>query len=192
MSISETFLKMAKLYKNQVNINHWRYHLIIPFERTLRFSNNQEVVCIDLGTGAGDSCGPLIAMASACQLIGGKVYTIDIKKQENSEKLIQDYGLSEIVEFKTFNDISDEAKLFFADKKACVIHIDTSHTFRHTLEEINFYSKILVIGGFIIFDDTDIKEVEEAIIEFVKNNENFIIDFSRTDVHGRVVIKKVY
>lgn len=70
MNIYEIYDIISKIYKNGIVNDAFGIHLAVPFERVLRFSElGKPPIAIDLGTGSGDSCGPLIVMASACKFL---------------------------------------------------------------------------------------------------------------------------
>lgn len=196
MKIKEMYETMAKLYSNGIVDEAFGIHLAISFERALRFSEpGKSLIVIDLGTGGGSSCGPLISMAVACKFLDGKAYTVDKKNYPEAKKTIEDYGLSSNVEFLVFDDVSEEAKKFFENIKPNVIFVDTSHEYEHTKKEIEFYSKILSINGFMIFHDTyDTRYgygVWKALTEFLDGNSSFILEDKRDNSNGIAVIKKI-
>lgn len=195
MKSEEMYETMMKLHTNNTIKKAFGVYMAIPFERVLRFSESEEPpLAIDLGTGGGDACGGLISMLVACKFLGGKVYTVDRNHQPDSIKLIEEYGLSDIVEFLVFDDISEEAKEFFKDMRPNVIFVDTSHDYEHTGKELEFYSKILSNKGFMIFHDSDAPQgygVTKALVKFLENNESFVLEDHRKKNNGIVVIKKV-
>jgi len=195
MKLNELYGWMSRLSLDGVVEEAFGIHLAISFERVLRFSEiGKPPIAIDLGSGGGT----LISMAIPCKFLGGKVYAVDILDlpTEGTERVIKEFGLTDTIEFLKLDDISDEAKEFFKDIRPNVIFIDTTHTYEHTIKELEFYSKILSVNGFMIFHDTYDRYgygygVDRALEEFLKDNDSFMIEDMRKNHNGIGVIKKI-
>lgn len=52
--------------------------------------------------------------------------------------------------------------------------IDTDHTYKQTVSELETYSKLISMKGIIVLHDTNIPEERQAINDWLKNNEQWI------------------
>ena len=135
---------------------------------------------IETGTKLG---GSALFFASVCDNIEhGEVISVDKDEIENLPQHGRIYYLiGDSVDPYIVDSIKEKVK----NKKVMVI-LDSDHSKDHVLKELNIYSKMVTIGGFLIVEDTNCSgypvigiEGEgsmEAVIEFLKNKEDFIIN----------------
>jgi len=138
-------------------------------------------IIIECGTLNG---GSALFLASICDLINnGKVITIDINSPGNKpshsriEYLLGSSTSSEIIE-KIKSRIKKEDKI--------MVILDSDHTKKYVLNELNIYSKLVSKGSYLIVEDTNINGnpvfpkfgdgSKEAVQEFLLLDKNFIID----------------
>ncbi len=149
----------------------------------IMFETRPDVI-IECGTGTG---GSALYLAQHCDLMGnGRIITIDIAEQPNwpdHERITYITGSS--IAPQTLQRIKE---LISSTDKVLVI-LDSDHSKNHVLQELNSYSELVTLGSYIIVEDTIIgghpvkphrkPGPMEAVKEFIKTNENFIIDKSR-------------
>ncbi len=154
----------------------WTYQEIM-------FETRPDVI-IECGTGTG---GSALYLAQHCDLMGnGRIITIDIAEQPNRpdhERITYITGSS--IAPQTLQRIKE---LVSSTDKVLVI-LDSDHNKNHVLQELNSYSELVTLGSYIVVEDTIIgghpvkphrkPGPMEAVKEFIKTNENFIIDKSR-------------
>jgi cephalosporin hydroxylase len=144
--------------------------------------------------------GMLVFYASILRLLNiknFKVLGIDIKIRNVNKKRIINSGFYKNIDLyeKSSTDSSlfksFEKKYFFKKNKKLII-LDSNHTKDHVLNELNFYSKILNKGDYIIVMDTVIEFINQkfnknknfkrgnspfnAVKIFLKQNKNFVVD----------------
>ncbi|AFS83788.1 cephalosporin hydroxylase family protein [Candidatus Nitrosopumilus sediminis] len=151
---------------------------------------------IETGIARG---GSIIFSASLLELMGkGKVVGIDIDIRSENKKEIEKHPLSHriviiegsSVQKKVINQINKIAK----NKKRILIILDSDHSEKHVLKELNSYSHLIKKGGYLIVCDTFVEEMPKgffkdrnwnkgnnpktAIKKFLKTNDRFKIDHS--------------
>ncbi len=136
---------------------------------------------IETGTADG---GSAMFFASLFDLMKrGKVVTIDIKKcKVRHPRIIKLVGSS--VDPKIVQKVRK-----IIGKKRAVVVLDSDHTKNHVLKEMYIYSQFVPKGGYMVVEDTNINghPVDplfgpgpmEAVEEFLKERNDFLIDLSR-------------
>ena len=165
------------------------YWLGVPIQKTPMdcfvyqelINNIKPDYIIETGTKNG---GSALFFATICDAINhGNVITVDVDKNENlphHERIIYLTGSS------TDSEIINFIKDIIDNKKVLVI-LDSDHSKEHVLKELKIHSNFVSIGSYLIVEDTNIcgfpvvgteaKEGPfEAVVEFMDNNKNFIID----------------
>ena len=140
--------------------------------------------------------GSLILSASVLELIGkGEVIGIDIDIREHNKKEIKKHPLFKRITMLEGSSISKkiENKIFELTKnKKVLVFLDSNHTEKHVLKELELYSPLVKKGGYIIVFDTIIDILPEkfvknrpwnaknnpksAVKKFLKDNNRFKID----------------
>jgi len=153
---------------------------------------------IECGVAHG---GMLVFYASILNLLNikkHKVIGIDIKiRPINKRRIIKsgfykniDLFETSSIDEKLFNKLKNKYKLKKNERK--IVVLDSNHTKDHVLKELNFYSKLINKGDYIIVMDTIIELINpkfnkqknfkkgnspyNAINLFMKKNKDFIID----------------
>lgn len=141
---------------------------------------------IECGTSRG---GSAFFMAGILDLIGkGRIITIDI------EDLKADYPTHERVEYligsSTSPEIAERVKSIIGDAGPVMAILDSDHSRDHVMDELMVYSELVTRGSYIIVEDTNLgghpvcpahgAGPMEAVFDFLKTNDSFEIDRSRT------------
>ncbi|UCC98538.1 MAG: class I SAM-dependent methyltransferase [Phycisphaerales bacterium] len=154
----------------------WTYQEII-------FETKPDVI-IECGTGSG---GSALFLAQHCDLMhNDRIITIDIIDQPNRpvhERITYITGSSTAE--RTLGLVAES----IGDKDRVLVILDSDHSKHHVLEELNHYGQFVTLGSYVVVEDTIIgghpvkphrkPGPMEAVKEFVKGNESFIIDKSR-------------
>jgi cephalosporin hydroxylase len=148
-------------------------------------------VFIETGTFNG---GTSLFVADLMDWYGkGMVVTVDIERQENLPQ-------HDRIVYLTGDSVSDEVlswvEPYVNAKPTVMVDLDSYHTKDHVSKELELYSPFVTEGSYLIVEDTlisghpvqvkngDGKNVDpgpyEAVMEFLKGNDNFKIDRSRT------------
>lgn len=141
-------------------------------------------IIIEAGTGWG---GSTLFFASCCDLIGnGRIISIDISDPTSKP---QHDRITYLQGSSTSTEIVNKVKSCINDKDKVLVNLDSDHTMKHVLEELNIYSEFVTPGSYIIVEDTcvgghPVKKGHfpgpmEAVMEFVKHNSGFTIDKTR-------------
>ena len=138
-------------------------------------------VIIESGTGTG---GSALFLASCCELLkNGRVITIDIDDQPNRpvHRRVTYLSGSSISE-----QILQQIRRFINQTDKVIVILDSEHTKEYVLQELRIYSELVTIGSYLIVEDSNVNGHPvmsdfgpgpmEAIREFLKHNENFVID----------------
>ena len=145
--------------------------------------------------------GMLIFYASILKLINqknSKVLGIDIKIRNINKKKIINSGFCNDIDLYEKSSTDPSLLKNFKKRynfKGCkkIVILDSNHTKDHVLNELDFYSKILNKGDYIVVMDTIIEFINQkfnkgksfdkgnspfnAVNTFLKKNKNFIIDY---------------
>lgn len=149
--------------------------------------------------------GSIIFSASMLELLGhGHVIGVDIDIWENSRKRIEEHAMFKRITM--YEGSSTDPKLFATIQKQVHGHkvlvcLDSLHTHEHVLAELNMYQQIVPVGSYIICPDTIIEyfppgyyenrpwdvgnNTMTAVNEFLRNNENFVVDH---DINDKLMI----
>ena len=142
--------------------------------------------------------GSLIFYASMLELLGGegRVLGIDIDIREHNRIEIEKHPMFKritMIEGSSIDeDIVQQAYDFAGDKKHILVTLDSNHTHRHVLRELQLYSPLVTKGSYLVVFDTAIEDMPEgffpdrpwdkgnnpktAVWEFLKTNNRFEID----------------
>jgi cephalosporin hydroxylase len=156
----------------------------------------QPDLIIETGVAHG---GSLIYYASILELIGkGEVLGIDIDIREHNRAEIEKHPMFKRIKLLQGSSISDEVmqevKKISAGKKSVMVSLDSNHTHDHVLAELKLYAPFVTKDSYLIAFDTVVEDMPEnfftdrpwgkgdnpktAVHEFLKSNNDFIIDSS--------------
>lgn len=156
-------------------LDTWIYQELI-------YTINPDII-IEIGSYEG---GTTLFFANILDIIGkGRVISIDIDRSNfkaKHDRIIVVDGDSASQE--VFSKVTELCK----DKKILIIH-DGAHDKEHVLKDLTLYSTLVSVGSYLIVEDTIIDLFEygdglgtpyegplSAITEFVKTNNNYVID----------------
>ncbi|MFT4016121.1 MAG: cephalosporin hydroxylase family protein [Agriterribacter sp.] len=144
--------------------------------------------------------GSLIYYASLLELIGkGEVLGIDIDIRKHNKAEIENHPMFKritMIEGSAIsNDTLQQVKAYATGKEKTIVCLDSNHTHDHVLEELKMYSPFVSVGSYIIAFDTIVENLPEgyfsqkrpwgignnpmtAVDEFIKDNDQFVIDRS--------------
>lgn len=144
--------------------------------------------------------GSLIYYASLLELIGkGEVLGIDIDIRAHNKAEILGHAMSKRIKMiegsSLSNSIIEQIKEIVKGKKSILVCLDSNHTEEHVLNEIRLYSPFVTVGSYMVVFDTIVEDLpidyfkeerpwgvgnnpKTAVYEFLKENDNFVIDSS--------------
>lgn len=142
--------------------------------------------------------GSIIFSASMLELIGGdgQVVGLDIDIRKHNRKEIEEHPMYKRIIMLEGNSVSDEViskiRKIAKNKKKVMVILDSNHTHKHVLKELELYAPFVTEGSYLILPDTFIEYFPKgyfsdrpwdvgnnpmtAIREFLSKNDNFIID----------------
>jgi len=164
----------VKLLKNPFDL--WIFQEII-------FDVKPDVI-IECGTKFG---GSALYLASLCDLIErGKIISIDVKdfKNKPSHNRIK-YLLGSSVSEETLLQVKKE----ISNNDKVLVILDSDHRKEHVLNELRNYGPLVSKDSYVIVEDTHLNGHPidplfgpgpmEAVIEFLKETQDFVIDKSK-------------
>lgn len=167
---------------------------LMKFQEVI-YKTKPEMV-IEIGVAWG---GTTLFLASILESLGrGKVIGIDTYIPNHVRKNILKKGkLSKRIELIKGSSLDERVfKLVkkYKGKKKCIIILDSNHTEKHVMAELDLYSKLINKGNYLIVCDTIVNFIKPnkfrkrpwnkknnpltAINKFLKINKSFIIDKS--------------
>lgn len=145
--------------------------------------------------------GSIIFSASMLKLIGsdGQVVGVDMDIRKHNRKEIEEHPMYKRIIMLEGNSVSDEVirkiRKIAKNKKKVMVILDSNHTHKHVLKELELYAPLVTVGSYLILPDTFIEYFPKgyfsdrpwdvgnnpmtAIREFLSKNDNFIIDKER-------------
>ena len=140
------------------------------------YKNNPDLI-IEAGIARG---GSLIFYSSVLELLGNKksrVLGIDLDIRKHTKDVIRNHPMSKkiisiqgsSIDKKIFNKVKNIAKKF----KKIIVVLDSLHTHKHVLEELNLYSKLVTKKSKIIVFDTSVHNFSYATLKKLKKNYNY-------------------
>lgn len=140
--------------------------------------------------------GSLIYYASIMELIGkGEILGIDIDIREHNKKEIEAHPMFKRIKMiqgsAIDKNIVEQVAKHAAGKKTVMVSLDSNHTHEHVLEELKLYSPFVTVGSYCVVFDTIVEDLPKgsiprpwdvgnnpktAVFEFIKSNNNFVID----------------
>ena len=153
----------------------------------------QPDIIIETGIAHG---GSLIYYASMMELLNkGKVIGVDIEIREHNRKVIEAHPLYKRIEMIKCDSVSEETirkvRKRIPKNSKVIVCLDSNHTKQHVLKELQLYQQFVRPGGYIVVFDTNTSKLaelgasdkmyinnspKEAIDEFLKLNDDFVID----------------
>jgi len=144
--------------------------------------------------------GSLIYYASILELIGhGEVLGIDIDIRKHNKAEIEKHPMFrriKMIEGSSVDEtIAEQVRKIARNKEKIVVCLDSNHTHEHVLKELELYAPLVSLSSYIVVFDTIVEDLPEgyfsqkrpwgisnnprtAVDEFLKANDNFIVDES--------------
>lgn len=187
----------ADKYKYTYNYS-WMGRPIIKFPNDILIL--QEIIwkvkpdfIIETGIAHG---GSIIFSSSMLELLGsGEVIAIDIDIRKHNRDEIEKHPMSKRITMIEGSSVDPGIVNSIMGKvkgKKVLVCLDSLHTHDHVLKELQLYSEMVSIGSYIVCPDTFIEKFPKgyyhnrpwdvgnnpmtAVIAFLKQNHNFIID----------------
>lgn len=164
---------------------------------------------IETGIAHGGSLifsASMLTLLEACNEIEkGHVLGIDIDIRKHNKDAIKKHPMSKKITMIKGSSIEqsiiDQVHEFSKQYKRILVIFDSNHTHDHVLAELNAYANLASVGSYCIVFDTLIEDVPEefydnrmwgkgnnpktAVWEYLKENDNFIID---KDIENKLLI----
>lgn len=139
---------------------------------------------IECGTADG---GSAMFYASMFDLIGhGEIVSVDIVPNENRPK---HQRVTYILGSSTAPEIVAKVKEYAKGKSKILIILDSDHSKKHVLDELRAYHSLVTLGSYLVVEDSNVnghpvfpehgEGPMEALQEFLKENNDFMIDKSK-------------
>jgi cephalosporin hydroxylase len=142
--------------------------------------------------------GSAIFFASILELLGGDrdVLAIDIDIRPPNRAAIESHPLSKRITLiegsSTDEAVLEQVKQSARGRNGVLVVLDSNHTHKHVLRELELYSPFVRAGGHLVVLDTIIESLPEATLgdrpwkkgnnpmtavqEFLRRNDRFVID----------------
>jgi len=140
--------------------------------------------------------GSLIYYASLCKAIGnGRVIGVDIEIREKNRRAVEAHELSSFISMIEGNSIDPSVihslKSMIKPEEKTLVILDSCHSKKHVLEELDAYYELVTAGSYIIATDGIMKDLYDvprgdsewiwdnpaaAAEEFVKKHPEFVIE----------------
>ena len=198
-SATKIFVEADKKYR-WLHQNTWMGEPILNIPQDIMAT--QEIIyktkpeyIIETGVAWG---GSTLFLASMLKIFGGKkVIGIDTFLPNNVKKAVtKDLKLNKYIKLikgsSTDADVFKNIKKITNNSKKILVILDSNHTHKHVLKELEIYSKIVKKNNYIICGDTMVEFVPNqkhrprdwgrgnnpytALKEFLKKNKRFVID----------------
>lgn len=202
---NEALLTAAKDFNTASNSAQYSYNFLWMGRPIIQYPQDmmamQEIIyeikpdlIIETGIAHG---GSLIYYASLLELIGnGEVLGIDIDIRAHNKREIESHKMYkhiQMIEGSSVDEAVIEKVRKIAQGKKVLVSLDSNHTHDHVLKELQLYSPFVSVGSYIVVFDTIVEDLPEdyffetrpwgisnnpktAVYEFLKSNDQFIID----------------
>ena len=149
--------------------------------------------------------GSIIFSASMLELLGhGEVIAVDIDIRKHNRDEIEKHPMAKRITMIEGSSIDPEIVNSIKEKvkgKKVLVCLDSNHTHAHVLEELRMYADMVNVGSYIVCPDTFVEYFPKgyckdrpwdvgnnpmtALIEFLKENDDFVID---KDIDNKLMI----
>ena len=157
-------------------VNMLRVPLSASYEQALEIVKPRSILELGIGGDSGISTSVFLAYV---EKVGGKLFSIDLNLLGYTGKRYEKY-LGSLWEFKYDDSVFFLSGLKVKGKRFDMIFIDTSHTYEHTMNEMNIANQLT---DFMLMDDATFEGnegdkipggVKKAIADWLANNEGWI------------------
>ena len=200
------FIKAANVFMNESIKAKYSYNFSWLGRPAIQYPQDivalQEIIwavkpdlIIETGIAHG---GSLILSASMLEIIGntGQVLGIDIDIREHNRVEIENHPMYKRIKMiqgsSIDENIVEQVRMLASEKDRVMLILDSNHTHSHVLKEMELYSSLVSTGSYMVVFDTVIEDLQDdlfldrpwgkgnnpktAVHQFLKNNEEFIID----------------
>lgn len=144
--------------------------------------------------------GSIIFSASMLELLGGngEVIAIDIDIRKHNRDEIEAHPMFKRIKLVEGSSIAQETleqvKQLATGKKNIMVVLDSNHTHKHVIKELEMYAPFVSVNSYLIVFDTWVEDVpanyysdrpwdkgnnpKTAVWEFLKEQDDFIVDKS--------------
>jgi len=142
--------------------------------------------------------GSIIFSASMLELIGGdgQIVAVDIDIREHNRKEIEKHPMYKRIMMLEGSSISEEivnkVRAISETKERIMVFLDSNHTHKHVLRELELYAPLVTVGSYLVLPDTFIEYFPKgyyssrpwdvgnnpmtALRDFLSGNDDFVID----------------
>jgi len=165
-------------------------------------------VIIETGVAHG---GSLVFYATLCKAMGrGRVIGVDIEIRPHNRRAIESHELSDFITLIEGNSVDEKTieavKSLVKPGEKVIVILDSNHTKQHVLAELRAYSELVSVGSYIVVCDGIMEDLvgaprsredwswnnpKAAAEEFVKENDNFIIEEPEFLFNEGIITKRV-
>jgi len=193
MAISDAFhifYEKHRLWENNswLGIPMWKLPMDVIKIQEVIYKVKPDFI-VETGTGKG---GSAVFYASLLELMGfGMVITVDINMSFDKSQIENEKIRNRITQFcgSSTSELVFKKVKNLAGGTITLVLLDSWHSYSHVLKELELYSQLISVGSFIIVEDTHVSKEGNpvkweyndfgpggAVSEFLKSNENFVID----------------
>jgi cephalosporin hydroxylase len=150
--------------------------------------------------------GSLIFYASILELIGqGEVIGVDIEIRPHNREAIESHRMFKRISLMEGSSIDPaiarRVRELSLGKSRVMVVLDSNHTHRHVLHELELYSGLVTKGSYLVVFDTVVEQMPKeffpdrpwgpgdnpmsALKEFLQNNDRFVVD---EEIHQKLLI----
>lgn len=206
--LATAFMRETSRYKYDYNFT-WLGRPIIQYPQDILAM--QEIIwrvrpdlIVETGIAHG---GSLILYASLLELIGekGEVLGVDIEIREHNRAEIEKHPMYKRIKMIQGSSVDDatvaRVREFARGKHTILVALDSNHSHRHVLGELQRYSPLVTKGSYLVVFDTVIEDMPEgsypdrpwdkgnnpmtAVAEFLRGNNRFVVD---KEIEGKLLI----
>jgi cephalosporin hydroxylase len=138
-------------------------------------------VVIECGTYMA---GSALFFADMLDLIGeGQVVTIDNADWSGPEGY-PEHGRITYLQGSSIDDVIVDSVRAFADRRTCLVILDSDHTASHVTAELDAYGPLVSLGSYLIVEDTNVHDVrpdypagpDDALAKWLPDHPEFVVD----------------
>ncbi len=150
--------------------------------------------------------GSIIFSASLLEIIGkGEVLGIDVDIREHNRAEIEKHPMFNRITMiggsSVHSEVIEQVRTHVAGKLTVMVVLDSNHTHKHVLSELELYSPFVTKDSYIVVFDTILEDMPEnacsnrpwgkgnnpktAVHEFLKTHDEFVID---KDIENKLLI----
>lgn len=203
---NESLKASAKAFNDASNSSQYSYNFSWMGRPIIQYPQDmiamQEIIwqvqpdlIIETGIAHG---GSLVYYASLLELIGkGEVLGIDIDIREHNRAEIEKHPMFKRITMLEGSSLSEDivaqVSLTAQGKQNILVVLDSNHTFEHVLRELELYAPFVSVDSYLVVFDTIVEDLpanyfkekrpwgignnpKTAVFEFLKNNNDFVID----------------